>query len=134
MPKGVVSQAEIDRQVQKSAYVQDAANAGTQRWVTMVVSRNPLDYRKWCEANGKSDRDPNYVMATVATARGLKDARLVVTPEGMWRPDIHQLMTALVPLLEAKARKQLETMGWGGEPPQAGAARSAPTQRSFDRL
>lgn len=105
-----------------------------QRWVTLVIARNPLDYRKWCEAHGKNDRDPNFVMATPATARGLKDARLEITAEGMWRPDIHQLMTAIVPMLDANARKKLEAMGWGGDPPGPGGAGPRPTQRSFDRL
>ena len=103
-----------------------------ERWVTVVIARNPLDYRKWCEAHGKQERDPNFVMATAATVRGLKEARLEITNEGMWRPDIHQIMTALVPMLEAKARARLETMGWGGDPPGPGTGRLT-TQRSFDR-
>ncbi|MFA7296192.1 MAG: hypothetical protein WC211_03270 [Dehalococcoidia bacterium] len=103
------------------------------RWITLVIARNPIDYRKWCEAHGKNDRDPNFVMATPATARALKDARLEITDEGMWRPDIHQLMTAIVPMLDPTARKKLAAMGWGGDPPGPGAG-PRPTQRSFDRL
>ena len=106
---------------------------GTERWVTVVIARNPVDFRKWCEVHGKNERDPNFVMASAATVRQLKDARVEITPEGMWRPDIHQIMTTLVPMLEAKARQKVADMGWGGDPPGPGA-RQAPTQRSFDRL
>ncbi len=104
-----------------------------ERWVTVVLARNPVDFRKWCSDHGKQERDPNFVMATAASVRGLKDARLEVTAEGMWRADIHQIMTALVPKLASDARAKLEAMGWAGEPPGAGTSELR-TQRSFDRL
>ncbi len=52
-------------------------------------------------------------MVTPATARGLKDAHLEITPRGMWRADIHDLMRGLVPLLDNPSRKRVASMGWG---------------------
>ena len=111
MPK-TLSQKQINQAVDRSAYVQSTPDAGAERRVTVVLALNPLDYQHWCEAHGKNPRDRNYLMATPATARGLKDAHLEVTAQGMWRPDIHVLMTALVPMLDAPSIKKLQGMGW----------------------
>lgn len=113
MPKKPLTQQQIAQEVQRGAYVQSQGDATGQRRVTVVLALNALDFQHWCEAHGKSPRDPNYLMATPATARGLHDAHLEVTSQGMWRPDIHVLMTALVPMLDAPSRKKLQGMGWG---------------------
>jgi hypothetical protein len=113
MPKKTLTQRQINQEVQRGAYVQSAGEPSAQRTVTVVLALNPLDFEHWCEARGKNPRDRNYVMATPATARGLQGAHLEVTARGMWRPDIHVLMTALVPMLDAPSLKKLQGMGWG---------------------
>ena len=113
MPKKSLTQKQINQEVQRGAYVQSAGEPVTERIVTVVLALNALDFQHWCEAHGKNPRDRNYLMATPATARGLRNARLEITTQGMWRPDIHQLMTALVPMLDAPSTKRLQGMGWG---------------------
>ncbi|MSP22196.1 MAG: hypothetical protein EXR66_04160 [Dehalococcoidia bacterium] len=113
MPGKSLTQKQINQEVQRDAYSQESG-AANERFVTVVLALNPVDFQHWCEAHGKNPRDRNYLMATPATARGLKNARLEVTSRGMWRPDIHQLMTALVPMLDAPSQKKLQGMGWGG--------------------
>ena len=117
MPKKVLTQSQIDREVQRSTYVQAASEPTAERRVTVVIARSALDFQHWCEEHGKNPRDRNYLMATPATARGLREAHLELTAEGMWRPDIHVLMTNLVPLLDRPSRKRLQDLGWGGDPP-----------------
>jgi hypothetical protein len=112
MPGKSLTQKQINQEVQRDAYSQDAGGAASDRFVTVVLALNPVDFQHWCEAHGKNPRDRNFLMATPATARGLKNARLEVTPRGMWRADIHQLMTALVPMLDAPSVKKLAAMGW----------------------
>jgi hypothetical protein len=115
MPKKTPTQAEINREVQRDAYSQPSgapASAAPQRWVTVVIALNPLDYKQWCIDHGKNPGDRNFVMATPASIRGLRDARLEVTPQGMWRPDIHLLMKELVPGLDRSALQKLAAMGW----------------------
>lgn len=116
MPKKSLTQKQINVEVQRGAYVQSANDPSTQRTVTVVLALNPLDFQHWCEARGKNPRDRNYLMATPATARGLHDAHLEITSQGMWRPDIHVLMTALVPMLDAPSVKKLQGMGWSTVP------------------
>ena len=112
MPKKPLTQKQINQEIQRSAYVQAVDDPASQRTVTVVLALNPPDFQQWCEAHGKNPRDRNYLMATPATARGLHKAHLEVTARGMWRPDIHVLMTALVPMLDAPSLKKLQGMGW----------------------
>lgn len=107
------TQKEIDQEIQRDQYSQSAANPAETRRVTAVIAFNAADFDQWCKANGKSARDRNLLMATPATARGLKDAHLEITSRGMWRADIHPLMVALVPLLDRPSRVRVEAMGWG---------------------
>ena len=115
------TQKQIDSAVQRDSYsTAGAAGAsGENRRVTAVIALNAADFDAWCKANGKNARDRNLLMATPATARGLKDAHLEVTPRGMWRADIHNLMLALVPLLDKPSRTKAEAMGWGQPVPNA---------------
>ena len=113
MPKKSLTQKQVNQEIQRGAYVQSAGEPASERTVTVVLALNPLDFQHWCEAHGKNPRDRNYLMATPATARGLHNARLEITTQGMWRPDIHQLMTALVPMLDAPSTRRLQGMGWG---------------------
>jgi hypothetical protein len=109
----MLSQKEIDREVQR-AVEDDARQApAEQRRVTAVVALNAADFAQWCTENGKNPRDRNYLLVTPASTRGLKDAHLEITPRGMWRADIHVLMQALVPLLDRPSQKRLASMGWG---------------------
>ncbi len=106
------TQQEIDREVQRDQYSQPGAG-GEQRRVTAVIAFNAADFDQWCKASGKNPRDRNILMATPATARGLANAHLEVTARGMWRADIHNLMVALVPLLDKPSQQKVAGMGWG---------------------
>ncbi len=117
MPKKTMTQKQIDQEVQRGAYVQATGDAATERRITVVLALNALDYQHWCEAHGKNARDPNYIMATPATARGLRNAHFEMTAQGMWRADIHVLMTQLVPMLDAPSVKKLAGMGWARAQP-----------------
>ena len=66
----------LGRQVGVLLLARHAAGGGEQRRVTAVIALNATDYDAWCKANGKSARDRNILMATPATARGLRDAGL----------------------------------------------------------
>ena len=112
------TQKQIDQAVQRDEYTQ-AGSGAEQRRVTVVIAFNAADFDGWCKANGKSARDRNILMATPATARGLKDAHVEITSRGMWRADIHTLMVALVPLLDRPSRARVEAMGWGQPVPNA---------------
>jgi hypothetical protein len=111
------TQQEIDREIQKDSYSRPTGAPAEQRRVTIVVALNNTDYQQWCKDNGKSASDRNYLMATPATARGLQNAHLEVTPRGMWRKDIHQLMVALIPMLDRPSVQKLAGMGWAGPVP-----------------
>lgn len=111
------TQKQLDAAVQNDEYTQ--GSGGEQRRVTAVIAFNATDYDAWCKANGKNARDRNILMATPATARGLKDAHIEVTARGMWRADIHTLMVALMPLLDRPSRVRIEGMGWGQPYPTA---------------
>lgn len=111
------TQKQLDQAVQRDSYSQPGG--GEQRRVTAVIAFNASDFDNWCKASGKSARDRNILMATPATARGLKDAHLEITARGMWRADIHNLMVALVPLLDRPSRVRVEGMGWGQPVPNA---------------
>jgi hypothetical protein len=113
VPGKGLTQKEIERELQRDSYSQDAGKPAEQRWVTVVIALNNADFDKWCKDNGKNPRDRNLLLATPATARGLQNARLEITPRGMWRPDIHKLMQALVPMLDHTAQQKLSAMGWG---------------------
>lgn len=113
------TQKQINEAVQRDEYSQPGAATEQQRRVTAVIAFNAADFDGWCKANGKNPRDRNLLMATPATARGLKDAHVEITSRGMWRADIHNLMVALIPLLDRPSRNRLEAMGWG--PPVPGA-------------
>jgi hypothetical protein len=107
------TQKDIDRAVQRDSYSQPGATPADQRWVTVVLAFKAADFDQWCKDNGKNPRDRNFLMATPATVRGLQNARLEVTPRGMWRTDIRELMLALVPALDRPSQKRLQEMGWG---------------------
>ena len=108
------TQKEIDRAVQRDSYSQPAGGGGgDQRWVTVVIAFKAADFDQWCKDHGKNPRDRNLLMATPATVRGLQNARLEITPRGMWRSDIHELMAALVPVLDKPSQKRVQEMGWG---------------------
>lgn len=113
MPGKARTQKDIDRAVQRDSYSQPGAPAGEQRWVTVVIALKSTDFDQWCKDNGKNPRDRNLLLATPATVRGLQNARLEVTPQGMWRKDIHELMTTLAPGLDKPSQKRLREMGWG---------------------
>ena len=55
------------------------SEAEEQRWVTVVIAVKAADFDQWCKDHGKNPRDRNFLMATPASARGLKDAHLEVT-------------------------------------------------------
>ena len=112
------NQKQIDQAVQRDSYSAPAGGE-EQRRVTAAIAFNATDFDGWCKANGKNARDRNILMATPATARGLKDAHLEITTRGMWRADIHALMVALVPLLDRPSRAKVEAMGWGQPVPTA---------------
>jgi hypothetical protein len=107
------TQRQIDQAVQKDAYSQPSGGGGEQRRVTAVIAFNAADFDAWCKANGKNPRDRNLLMVTAASARGLQNAHVEVTPRGMWRADIHQLMVNLVPMLDKPSQNKLAAMGWG---------------------
>ena len=107
------TQKDIDRAVQRDSYSQPAEKTGEQRWVTVVIALKAADFDQWCKDNGKNPRDRNLLLATPGSVRGLQKARLEITPRGMWRPDIRELMTALVPVLDKPSQKRLAEMGWG---------------------
>lgn len=107
------TQKQIDSAVQKDAYSTTGAASAEQRRVTAVIAFNAADFDAWCKANGKNPRDHNLLMVTAASARGLQNAHVEVTPRGMWRADIHQLMVALVPMLDRPSQAKLAAMGWG---------------------
>src|SRR5262245_39106287 len=92
------TQREIDEAVARASYSEGAT--GESRWVTLVLAFNAAEFNDWCKEHGKNPRDRNIVMATPASVRGLKNSRIEVAPRGMWRRDIHELMTALVPTLD----------------------------------
>lgn len=107
------TQKEIDEAVQRDEYTQAVGDASEQRRLTVVIAFNASEYDQWCKANGKNARDRNLLMATPATARGLKNAHLEIAPRGMWRADIHALMVALVPMLDRPSQQRLAAAGWG---------------------
>ena len=107
------TQKDIDRAVQRDSYSEPASNSTDQRWVTVVLAAKASDFDQWCKDHGKNPRDRNLLMATPATVRGLQNARLEITPRGMWRADIRELMAALVPALDRPSQKRLQDMGWG---------------------
>ena len=113
MPEKMRTQKQIDAAIQKDEYSQPTGAPAEQRRVTAVIAFNASDFDAWCKANGKNARDRNLLMATPATARGLQNAHLEITGRGMWRADIHNLMVALVPLLDRPSRVRVEAMGWG---------------------
>ncbi len=113
------TQQQIDREVQRDAYSRPAPGAGEQRRVTVVIALNNTDYQQWFKDNGKNASDRNYVMATPATMRGLQNAHVEVTSRGMWRKDIHEIMVALVPMLDRPSVLKLAGMGWGGPVPSS---------------
>lgn len=113
MPGKARTQKDIDRAVQRDSYSQPAESTpGDQRWVTVVIALKSTDFDQWCKDKGKNPRDRNLLMATPATVRGLQNARLEVTPRGMWRADIHELMKTLAPGLDKPSQKRLADMGW----------------------
>jgi hypothetical protein len=107
------SQKDIDRAIQRDSYSQPDSGSTEQRWVTVVLAFKASDFDQWCKDHGKNPRDRNLLMATPATVRGLQNARLEITPRGMWRNDIRELMSALVPALDKPSQKRLADMGWG---------------------
>lgn len=113
MPKKVLTQQEIDRRVQRESDDASLQAPAEQRRVTAILALNAADFGEWCAENKKNPRDRNLVMATPASTRGLTDAHLEITARGMWRPDIHVLMQALVPLLDRPSQRRVATMGWG---------------------
>ena len=113
MPRKVLSQNAIDRRVQREADDEAMKAPAEPRRVTAVLALNALDFNQWCTEKGRSARDRNLLMVTPSSTRGLKDAHLEITPRGMWRPDIHVLMQALVPALDAPSQKRVGAMGWG---------------------
>ena len=117
MPKQRTQQ-QIDQEVQRDSYSQPAVTPKEQRWVTVVIALNNVDYQQWCKENGKNPSDRNFLLATPATARGLQNAHLEVTAQGMWRPDIHQLMVALVPVLDRASLQKLAGIGWARPAPK----------------
>lgn len=107
------TQKDIDRAVQRDSYSQPAESTGEQRWVTVVIALKAADFDQWCKDHGKNPRDRNLLMATPGSVRGLQNARLEITPRGMWRTDIRELMSALVPVLDKQSQKRVAEMGWG---------------------
>ena len=105
MPKKSLTQRQINQEVQRGAYVQSAGEPATERTVTVVLALNPLDFQHWCEAHGKNPRDRNYLMATPATARGLRNARLEITTQGVGeqKPDIRILVAQPAEMAEISA-------------------------------
>jgi len=113
MPGKVLTQREIDREVQRRADDDALKAPAEQRRVTAVLALNAAEFAQWCTDNGKNPRDRNFLMVTPASTRGLQDAHLEIAPRGMWRADIHVLMQALVPLLDRPSQRRVATMGWG---------------------
>lgn len=113
MPRNVLTQKQIDRQIERNANDEALKGPSEQRRVTAVLALNPADFAQWCTDNGKNSRDRNLLMVTPASSRGLKDAHLEITPRGMWRADIHLLMQGLVPLLDKPSQRRVASMGWG---------------------
>jgi hypothetical protein len=113
MPSKVRTQQEINREIQRG--VEDDARKAPveQRRVTVVLALNATEFQQWCTNNGKNPRDRNFLMATPAVTRGLKDAHLEIAARGMWRADIHVLMQALVPCLDHPSQRRVAAMGWG---------------------
>lgn len=107
------TQKDIDRAVQRDSYSEPGNTSTEQRWVTVVIALKAADFDQWCKENGKNPRDRNFLMATPATVRGLQNARVEITPRGMWRADIRELMAALVPVSDRPSQKRLQEMGWG---------------------
>lgn len=113
MARKTLTQQQINREVKRQT--DDAALAAPteSRRLTAVLALTAADFTQWCADNGKNQRDRNLLMVTLASVRGLSDAHLEITPRGMWRADIHELMKALVPVLDRPSQKRVASMGWG---------------------